>query len=201
MARLYTRTGDDGTTGMLDGSRTPKHAPRLDAYGTVDELSAALGLAAAAAPGELAGKLRAVQHDLFTIGSHLALPGGVAPANVDMPPLGDAPAARLEREIDDADARLPPLETFILPGGSEAAARLHVARTVCRRAERLVTALAKAEPVPAAAVVYLNRLSDWLFAHARLANQLTGVDDVAWRKPHADHSPLSPDAADGEARP
>jgi cob(I)alamin adenosyltransferase len=185
MPRIYTRSGDDGTTGLLDGSRTPKHAARLDAYGTVDELSATLGLAAVAAPGELPEKLHAIQHDLFTLGSHLALPGGVAPENIQMPPLGEELIARLEGEIDSAEDRVPALTVFILPGGSEAAARLHVARTVCRRAERLASELAEAEPVPVTAVTYLNRLSDWLFVHARLANKLEGVEDVAWAKPAA----------------
>ena len=189
--KIYTRTGDDGTTGLLDGNRIDKHADRLDAYGTVDELSATLGLAAAAivveaeteGPLRMKRRLLGVQHDLFTIGSHLALPGGVAPKNIMMPPIEATLAEDLERDIDRANEQLSPLKAFILPGGSDVAARLHVARTVCRRAERCCTKLAADEPVPGEAVRYLNRLSDWLFTQARLANKLAGVSDVEWEKP------------------
>ena len=170
--KLYTRTGDAGTTGLIGGRRVGKDDPRIDAYGTVDELNAHLGLAAVACDGKIARLLSAAQHDLFAIGSHLAAPDGGA----TLPPLPDA--GRLEAEIDSAEAELEPLSNFVLPGGTEAAARLHVARCACRRAERLCVALAP--PVPGV-VAYLNRLGDWLFAHARLANARADVADVPWR--------------------
>src|SRR5687767_3234093 len=148
--KIYTRTGDEGTTGLVGGRRVPKSDARIDCYGTVDELNAALGLAAAAlASGaspdpSLVERLREVQADLFVIGAHLATPpderAGQA-ASLPAPP-DEGMVVRLEREIDSAESRLPPLHNFILPGGTEAAARLHLARTVCRRAERLLVGLA-----------------------------------------------------------
>ena len=178
--KIYTRTGDDGTTGLIGGRRVRKSDLRIECYGTVDELNAAVGVAAAAAPSSLAAQLRAVQNDLFVIGSHLAAPADGAPANVALPPLDEAGAARLESEIDAAEAALPPLRNFILPGGAEASARLHLARTVCRRAERLVVALAEERALPPTILLYLNRLSDWLFVMARRANHNAGVEDVPW---------------------
>lgn len=180
--KLYTRTGDDGTTGLIGGRRLGKEELRIDAYGTVDELNATLGLAAVAwdnppLPRHGAVLLRKVQADLFAVGAHLAAPDG-ATDKTPLPLLPDA--AQLEAEIDAAEAELPALKSFLLPGGSEAAARLHVARCVCRRAERLCVALARMESAPAGAIIYLNRLSDWLFAHARLANHHAGVRDVPW---------------------
>ena len=182
--KIYTRAGDDGTTGLIGGRRVPKSDPGIDCYGTVDELNAAVGLAAVAgvAPPALAPKLKAVQNDLFVLGSHLATPPEGAGA-VALPPLEDSLAARLEAEIDAAEAALTPLRQFILPGGSEASARLHLARTVCRRAERLAVALAEARPVPVVVVRYLNRLSDWLFVQARWCNVQQAVDDVPWDVP------------------
>jgi cob(I)alamin adenosyltransferase len=177
--KIYTRTGDDGTTGLLGGSRVAKHDARLDAYGTVDELNAVLGLAAVTAEAELRQLLGPVQETLFVIGSHLAAPADNAAAQKVLPPLDPNGVARLEAQIDAAEAELPKLTTFILPGGTETAARLHVARTVCRRAERQVIAFAghaAYSPVTA----YLNRLSDWLFVQARLANHRAGVADVKW---------------------
>ncbi|MEM1011718.1 MAG: cob(I)yrinic acid a,c-diamide adenosyltransferase [Planctomycetota bacterium] len=176
--KLYTRTGDDGTTGLIGGGRVGKDDLRLDAYGTVDELNALLGLAASTG-GDLP-LIAQVQSDLFAIGSHLAAPGG-GTDNIKLPALPDA--ARLESEIDGFDEKLPALKTFILPGGSELASRLHVARCVCRRAERACVALARHDAVagvPDEVVTYLNRLSDWLFARARLANHDAGVADVPW---------------------
>jgi cob(I)alamin adenosyltransferase len=184
--KIYTRTGDDGRTGLIGGRRVPKSDLAIDCYGTVDELNAAIGLAAVAgvAPAALAPKLRAVQNDLFVLGSHLASPAdGKAPANLALPPLDESITTRLETEIDAAETQLQPLRQFILPGGSEASARLHLARTVCRRAERLVVELAAQRALEPLIVTYLNRLSDWLFVHARWCNQQAGVEDVPWDVP------------------
>ena len=178
--KIYTRTGDDGTTGLIGGRRVPKSDVGIDCYGTVDELNAAIGLAAVVAPPALGPKLKAIQDDLFVLGSHLASPGEPAGSPVALPPLDDAIAERLEAEIDVAQAELTPLRQFILPGGSEPSARLHLARTVCRRAERLAVAMAEDRPVPPLAVRYLNRLSDWLFVQARWCNRQLGVEDVPW---------------------
>ena len=178
--KIYTRTGDDGTTGLIGGARVPKFNPRLDCYGTLDELNAHLGLAAVLADEPLWAHLLAVQAALFTLGSHLAVPDGNESARANLPPIDlDAPT-ELERQIDDAESELPPLANFILPGGSELAARLHIARTVCRRAERLISAFVADHPVHTPSVTYLNRLSDWLFVQARLANHRAGVADVPW---------------------
>lgn len=182
--KIYTRTGDAGTTALIGGQRVSKGDKRLDVFGTVDELNAALGLSVCAAVGpqaELARLLAPVQHELFVLGSHLATPEGSG-LDAGLPPLDDQMVARLEMEIDAAEALLPPLRQFILPGGSELAARLHVARCVCRRAERLLSDFALDRPIPALVLEYVNRLSDWLFVQARRANQLAGVADVPWRK-------------------
>jgi cob(I)alamin adenosyltransferase len=184
--KIYTRTGDDGTTGLIGGRRVRKSDPRIECYGTVDELNAALGVAAVVAPPALAELLRAVQDDLFVLGSHLAAPveaGGARPAAVALPPLDESIPTRLEKEIDVAEAELPPLRNFILPGGTEASARLHLARTICRRAERLAVALAEDRPIPPLVVRYLNRLSDWLFVQARWCNRQAGVPDILWPTP------------------
>ncbi len=185
---IYTRTGDDGTTGLFGGGRISKADLRIETYGTVDELNAAVGLIAATHEGSgrlqpLMDRLGPIQHELFVLGAHLASAPGNPHAD-KLPPLPHAAVARLEQEIDIAEAELPPLKQFILPGGSEVAARLHLARTVCRRAERLAVELNRTETggVPEAILVYLNRLSDWLFVAARLANQLVGVADVPWQK-------------------
>ena len=177
LVKLYTRTGDDGTTGLIGGARVDKDDLRIETYGTVDETNAIIGLAAVAADDAARPLLVAVQADLFALGSHLAAPGG-GTAKTPLPGLPDA--ARLEAEIDAATASVPPLATFVLPGGCELAARLHAARCVARRAERLAVRLARDEAVPAEALVYLNRLSDWLFAQARAANGRAGVGDVPW---------------------
>ena len=178
--KIYTRTGDDGTTGLIGGRRVSKADPRLDCYGTVDELNAAVGLAAVATGKDLAAQLRDVQNDLFVLGSHLAAPTDDPKAAASLPPLDESIIHRLEREIDAAEMNLPPLRQFILPGGSEPSARLHLARTVCRRAERLVVALATEVAIPPVTLRYLNRLSDWLFVMARRANREAGVEDVPW---------------------
>jgi cob(I)alamin adenosyltransferase len=179
--KIYTRTGDDGSTGLVGGQRTRKSDPRIECYGTVDELNASIGWAAAAAGAELAAALREVQGELFAIGAHLATPEGT-PRAASLPALDEAWAARLESQIDAAEAVLPPLRQFILPGGAEPAARLHLARTVCRRAERLLVAFAADRPVDPVILTYFNRLSDWLFVQARRANHLAGVADVPWVK-------------------
>lgn len=179
--KIYTKTGDDGTTGLFGGERVRKCDPRLDCYGTVDELNAAIGVAAVTAPPTLAGLLRQVQNDLFVVGSHLATPADSRYA-ASLPPLDESLITRLEMQIDTAEQVLQPLKQFILPGGCETAARLHLARTICRRAERLLVDFSLDRPVPAMLLTYLNRLSDWLFVHARLANHEAGVPDVPWQK-------------------
>jgi len=177
--KIYTKTGDDGTTGLVGGSRVSKADPLIECYGTVDELNATIGLAAVNAPPALLAELRQVQADLFVIGSHLATPTA-SPHRASLPKLDGAIVERLEQAIDATTAHLPALSHFILPGGSEVAARLHLARTVCRRAERLVVALPEAGVELPLIVRYLNRLSDWLFVEARLANQIASVPDVIW---------------------
>jgi len=179
--RIYTRTGDAGQTALGDGSRVPKTAPRVESYGTVDELNAVLGLARLHA-GEAAGAgLARVQNDLFDLGGDLATPDFDNDAQAARPRLRvvAAQVARLEAEIDAMNADLSPLRSFVLPGGTALAAHLHLARTVCRRAERATVGLAAAEPVNPEAVRYLNRLSDWLFVAARVAND-GGASDVLW---------------------
>jgi cob(I)alamin adenosyltransferase len=180
--KIYTKTGDDGSTGLFGGGRVRKSDARIECYGTVDELNAALGVAAvAAAPAGLADSLRRVQNELFVVGAHLATPED-SPHTRSLPLLDDAMIGRLEMEIDNAEAELEPLRQFILPGGDEAAARLHLARTVCRRAERVLVEFALERPVSPTIVTYLNRLSDWLFVMARLANKRAGVADRVWEK-------------------
>jgi cob(I)alamin adenosyltransferase len=180
--KIYTRTGDDGTTGLFGGGRVRKSDPRIDCYGTVDELNAAIGFAAVAISdsADVRAELREIQNDLFVIGAHLATPEPGKAAS--LPVLDDMAVSRLEMEIDTAELDLSPLREFILPGGTEAAARLHLARTVCRRAERLVVELALDRPVPPILITYLNRLSDWLFVHARWVNCKSGVADMPWVK-------------------
>lgn len=182
--KLYTRTGDDGSTGLIGGQRVSKDHIRIEAYGTVDELNASLGLAAVCLSDTtriLAPLLTSVQNELFAVGAVLATPPG-SPYASSAPTLRPEWIARLEAEIDDATSHVPPLRQFILPGGSELAARLHLARTICRRAERLLVALHRLEPLQPVLLTYLNRLSDWLFIHARYANHLAGVPDQPWTK-------------------
>lgn len=177
--KIYTKTGDDGTTGLFGGARVKKASARVEAYGTVDELNAALGVARATGLPELTEMtLARTQIDLFTLGAELACVPGKE-AKLAMRLLDEADAARLEQDIDATEATLMPLQTFILPGGSPQAAALHVARTVCRRAERALLALDDAPPRPLL-VVYLNRLSDLLFVLSRHANAAAHVADVPW---------------------
>jgi cob(I)alamin adenosyltransferase len=179
--KIYTKTGDDGTTGLFGGHRVPKSDPRIELYGTIDELNAAIGLAVVVADQEMAARLREVQNDLFVIGSHLATPPE-SPSMAHLPMLDEMMVSRLEMQIDAADAKLAPLKQFILPGGVEGAARLHLARTICRRAERLLVASGMDWPIATMIVTYVNRLSDWLFVMARLENAKAGVGDVPWKK-------------------
>jgi cob(I)alamin adenosyltransferase len=179
--RIYTRTGDKGRTALANGERRPKHDLRIEAYGTVDETNAALGLARLHTAGtELDAVLARIQNDLFDLGADLATPAEEAPRHEPLRVV-DAQVDRLEREIDAMNEGLSPLRSFVLPGGTPAAAYLHLARTICRRAERLVVALSEKpdEVVSAAAVKYLNRLSDLLFVASRFANE-GGAKDVLW---------------------
>ncbi|AMY67663.1 cob(I)yrinic acid a,c-diamide adenosyltransferase [Frigidibacter mobilis] len=179
--RIYTRTGDAGDTALGNGARVAKHSMRVTAYGTVDEANSTLGLARLHADGELDRLLALIQNDLFDLGADLCRPEMERDAEAPHPVLRMAPAQvdRLEREIDAMNARLQPLRSFILPGGSPLAAHLHLCRTVTRRAERCVVELATMESVNEAAVKYLNRLSDWFFVAARIAND-EGRADVLW---------------------
>ena len=181
--KIYTRTGDDGSTGLVDGSRVAKHAPRMDAIGVVDEANSALGHAAVAlADSEYAQALFRIQNDLFDLGADLATPAGegddFAPSEMVLRIVA-AQVTWLEQAIDAANAHLERLTSFVLPGGSEASARLHVARAAVRRAERACVALAASEAVNPQALAYINRLSDYLFVLARVANS-NGADDVKW---------------------
>ncbi|MCX6620802.1 MAG: cob(I)yrinic acid a,c-diamide adenosyltransferase [Acidobacteria bacterium] len=183
LTRIYTRGGDSGNTSLAGGQRLPKDSLRIEAYGTVDELNAAVGLATVTA-GErpelasLAAILLRVQHELFNLGSILAtLPEDVHPRQAR---ITAADVDQLEREIDAMNAEVPALRSFVLPGGTRLNAELHVGRTVCRRAERLLVALARVEAVPAEAVHYLNRLSDALFVWSRWVNHRLGLPEVLW---------------------
>jgi cob(I)alamin adenosyltransferase len=179
--RIYTRTGDNGRTALANGERRPKHDLRIEAYGTIDETNAALGLARLHTAGsELDAVLARIQNDLFDLGADLATPAEEAPRHEPLRVV-DAQVDRLEREIDAMNEGLSPLRSFVLPGGTPAAAYLHLARTICRRAERLVVALSEKpdEVVSAAAIKYLNRLSDLLFVASRFANE-GGAKDVLW---------------------
>ena len=179
--KLYTRSGDDGMTGLFGGPRVPKTAPRVVAYGTVDELNSTLGLAAAGSDQPRINEaLQEIQSRLFDLGADLATPPDSSFAD-QVPGVPPEAVEKLEKWIDAASEPVPEQQQFVLPGGSELAARLHVARTVCRRAERAVTALHEQEPVGEPARVYLNRLGDLLFAFARWANHLDGIPDVPWR--------------------
>ena len=179
--KIYTRTGDDGTTGLFGGARAGKDAPRIAAYGTVDELNAAIGLARAllAEPG-LDVLLAHVQAELFVLGAELATAAGTKPP-AHAGSVGPQAILRLEQEIDTLETELAPLRSFILPGGAPGSAALHLSRTVCRRAEREVLALSRLEPVRGELLRYLNRLSDHLFVVARAANHRAGVADVPWQ--------------------
>ena len=180
--KIYTKSGDDGTTALGSGERRPKHDLRIEAYGTVDEANAAIGLARAALSGddaELDALLTRVQNDLFDLGAELATPDDGKPKDYEPLCIVASQVERLEGDIDRLNAALDPLRSFVLPGGSAAAAALHLARTIARRAERLMAALAEKEPVNAPALIYMNRLSDLLFVAARRAND-NGKSDVLW---------------------
>jgi cob(I)alamin adenosyltransferase len=179
--KIYTRTGDDGSTGLVDGTRRAKHDARMEAIGAVDEANSALGLAVAALDGFVAhiGAAQRIQNDLFDLGADLATPGAdFAPSEMVLR-IVPGQTGWLEAQIDALNQGLAPLTSFILPGGSEAAARLHIARAAVRRAERAATALAAAEPINPAALAYINRLSDYLFVLARAVNA-AGAGDVLW---------------------
>ncbi|MEZ5736142.1 MAG: cob(I)yrinic acid a,c-diamide adenosyltransferase [Novosphingobium sp.] len=178
--RIYTRTGDDGTTGLVDGSRVSKHAARMEAIGAVDETNSAIGLAVAAlSASEHAVALTRTQNDLFDLGADLATPGEEFTPSEMVLRIVPAQTEWLEQAIDALNEGLDPLTSFILPGGSEAAARVHIARGAARRAERAMTALAAAQPVNPAALAYINRLSDYLFVLARAINA-EAEGDVLW---------------------
>lgn len=178
--RIYTRTGDDGTTGLVDGSRLPKHAARMEAIGAIDEANSTIGLAVCALDGtDHAASLIRIQNDMFDLGADLATPGDdFAPSDMALR-IVDAQVQWLETAIDALNDNLEPLRSFILPGGSEAAARVHIARAATRRAERAATALAAEAPVNPAALSYVNRLSDYLFVLARAVNA-AGAGDILW---------------------
>ena len=177
--KIYTRTGDDGTTGLVDGSRAPKHSARIEAIGAVDEANSALGFAATVLAGEARADIARLQNDMFDLGADLATPGeDFTPSEMTLR-IAPAQARWLEARIDAATERLAPLTSFVLPGGSEGAARVHLARAAVRRAERAMTALGSHEPVNPAALAFINRLSDYLFQLARLLND-EGRADVTW---------------------
>jgi cob(I)alamin adenosyltransferase len=174
LSKIYTRTGDDGSTGLGDGTRVAKDSLRVTAYGTVDEANSAIGLLLAAeVPDDMRALLTTVQHQLFDLGGELCIPGHAA--------IQDGDIEALERALDAFNAPLPPLREFILPGGGDAAARCHLARTVVRRAERETVALARVETVRPQPVRYLNRLSDLLFLIARVLARASGHGEVTWQ--------------------
>ncbi|MGI3163717.1 cob(I)yrinic acid a,c-diamide adenosyltransferase [Pseudooceanicola sp. 200-1SW] len=181
LSKIYTRTGDAGTTALGDGTRVPKPSLRVEAYGTSDETNAAVGLARLHAEGEMDAALARIQNDLFDLGADLARPGMEKDHEAPYTPLRiiASQVERLEQEIDVMNADLQPLRSFVLPGGSALSANLHLCRTVCRRAERLAVALMAEEGCNAEAVKYLNRLSDWFFVASRIAND-GGAKDVLW---------------------
>ena len=175
LTQIATRTGDDGSTGLGDGNRVPKHHARIEAIGAIDELNSQLGLLLAepGVPTELHSLLTAIQHELFELGGELSIPNYTR-ITPDM-------VTQLEESLDQYNANLPPLREFILPGGARTAAQCHVTRAVCRRAERCLSALAQQESVSAAAMMYVNRLSDLLFVLSREFNRAAGVPDVLWK--------------------
>lgn len=180
LTRIYTRTGDDGSTGLGDGSRTSKTSHRIEAYGLVDQLNSQIGVVLACGTAEaLAVPLRRIQNELFHLGSDLCIPEAAKKA-MPVPGIEERHVIALEKLMDELSEHLPPLENFILPGGSLAAAQIHVARTVCRNAEREAVRLAQEEAIGPFVVRYLNRLSDALFVMARYQNKLAGVADPLW---------------------
>lgn len=179
--KIYTKTGDKGETGLFDGTRVPKDATRVDAYGAVDELNAALGAAVAfLEDAEIAGVLQQIQRDLFAVGARLADPRLSREGKSEKDRFEPARVTHLEEIIDRFEAELPPLRRFILPGGARAGALLHLARTVCRRAERRIVTLARETEISPVVVTYINRLSDLLFVLARAANHRARAEEVPW---------------------
>ena len=176
LSKIYTRTGDDGTTGLGDGTRVPKYSPRVDAFGTVDEANSAIGavLAYDVLPARIRHTLTEVQHDLFELGGELCIPGHAA--------ITASFIERLENDLDELNANLPTLAEFILPGGGHAAAACHLARTIVRRAERASADLAREEPVRPEVLRYLNRLSDLLFVIARVLSREESGQEVLWNR-------------------
>ena len=179
LSKIVTRTGDDGSTGLADGSRVAKESLRIEACGTVDELNSALGvlLASADLPAPMAAQLLEIQHDLFDLGGELAIPGSVV--------IHARQVEALELSVESWNAQLPPLREFVLPGGGAAAANCHLARSICRRAERRCWALSRGEPVGPQALRYLNRLSDLLFVLARVLARRASGSEVMWRRDRA----------------
>ncbi len=177
--KIYTRTGDDGTSGLVDGSRVSKASPLMAAIGDVDETNSLLGVASVLATGEMQRRLTTIQNDLFDLGADLASPGTDFAASSMALRIVTTQVARLESEIDAMNATIPPLTSFVLPGGSALAAALHVARAATRRAERSAVAANAEAPLNPLALAYINRLSDWLFVAARAAND-DGRSDVMW---------------------
>ncbi|MEW5743155.1 MAG: cob(I)yrinic acid a,c-diamide adenosyltransferase [Myxococcota bacterium] len=186
--KIYTKTGDSGDTALFGGGRVGKEDARVEAYGQVDELNAALGVARAEGLGAMDALAQSIQEQLFTLGSLLATPAGSKAAKA-IPVMRPEWVTAMEQAIDGFDVELKPLTTFILPGGTKAAAALHLARTICRRVERRVVPLARADKVGPEVVVYLNRLSDLLFTMARVANHRAGVADTPWVAPKDPPSP------------
>ena len=180
-SNIYTRTGDGGETSLVDGSRTGKDNPRVEAYGDIDELSSALGLVIAdkECPGEIKDELQHVQQLLFTVGGYLATPVTDG-KKVTLEKL-QGENEKLEGWIDAIDERLPKLNSFILPGGGEASCRCHLARTICRRAERQIISLSRENPVDPQLIAYINRLSDYLFVVSRYLNFIQGIEEVSWK--------------------
>ncbi len=182
--KIYTRTGDEGTTGLFGGERVRKSHPRIDAYGTVDETNAQIGMARAHIRDDAPGRdvilplLERIQSELFVCGADLATPSG---AKAKVPRVEEIHVTQLEHDIDTLEEDLPSLKHFILPGGTQAATALHVARTTCRRAERLTVEAANQEPINEYTAIYLNRLSDFLFVAARWVNRKAGVDEAEWK--------------------
>jgi cob(I)alamin adenosyltransferase len=177
--KIYTKTGDTGDTSLYGGNRIPKSSLRIDTYGTVDELNAQIGVVRALKPNsELDNILEKIQNQLFVLGSDLAAPCDSPPKNLKR--IQQNEIKFLEETIDLLDAKLEPLRSFILPGGSPVSAQLHVARAVCRRAERLVDALGRKEEIGSLPLVYLNRVADLLFVAARYANDCTGIKETKW---------------------
>ncbi len=179
LSKIYTRTGDDGSTGLGDGSRTPKNSPRVTAYGSIDELNSAIGmiLATSRVPENLTAYLTQVQHDLFDLGGELSIPGYTT--------LTEDYTKRLENELDGLNETLPSLKEFILPGGGPGAAACHLARTIARRAERDLLTLAELEPINDQALPYVNRLSDFLFVAARILARQESGSEVFWKSSRA----------------